>query len=35
MRPDWTAVRLGARTLRASTMALVALAACQAVWSDE
>jgi 16S rRNA (uracil1498-N3)-methyltransferase len=31
----WTAVRLGARTLRASTMALVALAACQAVWADE
>ena len=30
----WTPVRLGARTLRASAMALVALAACQAVWAD-
>ena len=30
----WTPVRLGARTLRASSMALVALAACQAVWDD-
>jgi 16S rRNA (uracil1498-N3)-methyltransferase len=30
----WTAVRLGARTVRAASMALVALAACQAVWDD-
>jgi 16S rRNA (uracil1498-N3)-methyltransferase len=30
----WTAVQLGARTLRAVSMALVALAACQAVWDD-
>ena len=30
----WTSVRLGARTLRAASMALVALAACQAVWDD-
>ena len=30
----WTPVRLGARTLRAASMALVALAACQAVWDD-
>jgi 16S rRNA (uracil1498-N3)-methyltransferase len=30
----WTAVRLGARTLRAAAMPLVALAACQAVWAD-
>ncbi len=30
----WMPVRLGARTLRAASMALVALAACQAVWDD-
>jgi 16S rRNA (uracil1498-N3)-methyltransferase len=30
----WTAVRLGGRTVRAASMALVALAACQAVWDD-
>lgn len=30
----WTPVQLGARTVRAVSMALVALAACQAVWDD-
>ncbi|MGE0362066.1 MAG: 16S rRNA (uracil(1498)-N(3))-methyltransferase [Vicinamibacterales bacterium] len=30
----WTLVRLGLRTVRAAAMALVALAACQAVWND-
>jgi 16S rRNA (uracil1498-N3)-methyltransferase len=30
----WRPVRLGARTLRAAAMPLVALAACQAVWAD-
>lgn len=33
-RLGWTAVRLGARTVRAAAMALVALAACQAVWDE-
>lgn len=33
-RRGWTAVRLGARTVRAASMALVALAACQAVWDE-
>jgi 16S rRNA (uracil1498-N3)-methyltransferase len=34
MTHGWTAVRLGGRTVRAASMALVALAACQAVWDD-
>ena len=33
-RLGWTAVRLGARTVRAAAMALVVLAACQAVWDE-
>lgn len=34
LRHGWTAVRLGRRTLRAVSVPLAALAACQAVWDD-